>query len=249
MLGGFGGSGCTLGSDDGESETDGSSTGGVSVSESASDGSNGGSNGGSESDSGGSESDTGGSATAGTTDATGSSGGTTDDGSSSDGSSSAGSTSTGGLGGYCEAADDWMGAWSTLEDEVLALVNQRRAEGANCGGQGSFGPTGPLTMDPQLRCAARLHSKDMVDRDYFDHTNPDGESPWDRMEKTGYGGYSNAGENIAAGSATAAGVIDQWMGSDGHCSNIMSPDFDDIGVGYYPGGEYGHVWTQVFAKK
>jgi len=153
------------------------------------------------------------------------------------------------MGGYCAADDDWMGSWATLEDEVLTIVNQKRSQGANCGSEGSFGAAGPLTMDSLLRCAARLHSQDMVDRAFFDHTNPDGESPWDRIEKTGYGAYQNAGENIAAGSPTAAGVVDQWMNSDGHCANIMNPAFNQIGVGYYPGGQYGHVWTQVFTKK
>jgi uncharacterized protein YkwD len=248
---GFGVGGCTLGSDDGDSETDAGSTGGVSVSASS---------GSSEGTDGGSDSETGASSTGGTTDdsesggstdggTTGTSDPSTTDGTASTSTSTSEGTSTGGMSGYCEPTNDWMGAWSTLEEEVLVLVNERRSEGANCGSEGSFGPTGPLTMQPLLRCAARLHSKDMVDRDFFDHTNPDGESPWDRMDKAGYGGYSNAGENIAAGSATAAGVVDQWMGSDGHCSNIMSPDFEEIGVGYYPGGDFGHVWTQVFAKK
>jgi uncharacterized protein YkwD len=37
------------------------------------------------------------------------------------------------------------------------------------------------------------------------------------------------------------------MGSDGHCSNIMS-DHTKIGVGYYPGGDFGHLWTQTFGR-
>lgn len=168
-----------------------------------------------------------------------------------DGSSSTGSTgSTGGMmGAYCDASDAWAPGHATLEDEVLTIVNQVRSQGASCGSKGSFGPTGPLEMDPLLRCAARYHSKDMVDRDFFSHDNPDGEDPWDRIAKTGYGSYKTAGENIAAGSGTAAGVMNQWMTSDGHCANIMNPEFTEIGIGYYPGGDYGHVWTQVFAAK
>jgi uncharacterized protein YkwD len=150
---------------------------------------------------------------------------------------------------YCGPAATWDAAWKQKEEDILAIVNQVRAQGANCGSEGNFGPAGPLTMDPNLRCAARMHSKDMNDRDFFDHTNPDGESPWDRMDKAGYGNYSNAGENIAAGSPDAAGTMDQWMGSDGHCANIMNPDFEHIGVGYHPGGQWGHLWTQVFGAK
>jgi uncharacterized protein YkwD len=146
---------------------------------------------------------------------------------------------------FCMGVAGSDAAWSTMEEEILVIVNQRRAEGANCGSEGNFGPAGPLTMNPALRCAARVHSKQMVTEDFFDHTTPWGESPWDRMMAAGYS-YSTAGENIAAGNSTAASTMQQWMDSDGHCSNIMNADFTEIGVGYYPGGGYGHYWTQNF---
>lgn len=152
-----------------------------------------------------------------------------------------GDDTSGPVDGYCDAVDGWSGARAAAEDEVLELVNQHRAEGATCGAR-TFGPTDPLTMDPALRCAARVHTQDMADREFFDHTNPDGEAPWDRMESAGYS-WSNAGENIAGGSSTAAGVVQQWMDSPGHCENIMSPDFVDIGIGYV---DDARLWTQVF---
>ena len=130
---------------------------------------------------------------------------------------------------------------TALEDEILAIVNQHRAAGASCGGQAQP-PVGPLTMAPALRCAARVHTKDMFDRNYFDHTNPDGQLPWDRMVLAGYA-WSSAGENIAGGNATAAATMGQWMNSAGHCTNIMNGDFVDIGVGHV---EAGALWTQVF---
>ncbi len=148
---------------------------------------------------------------------------------------------------YCMDVAQWEPQWAQLEQEILAIVNEVRAQGANCGSEGSFGPTQPLTMQPNLRCAARVHSKDMADRSFFDHTNPSGESPWDRMGQAGYS-YSAAGENIAGGNGTAAATMDQWMNSDGHCANIMSPNFTEIGVGYYPGGQWGHLWTQAFGS-
>lgn len=146
---------------------------------------------------------------------------------------------------HCQPAANWQASWSQWEQEVLDLVNQRRAQGANCGSQGSFGATGPLTMHAILRCAARLHSKDMNDRSFFDHTNPSGEGPGDRAGQAGYNtGW--VGENIATGQPSPAEVMNGWMQSDGHCSNIMNPDYRDLGVGYYPGGQWGHLWTQVF---
>jgi uncharacterized protein YkwD len=146
---------------------------------------------------------------------------------------------------YCMEFAVWDDNGAMLEEEILDIVNQRRSEGANCGSEGNFGPAGPLTMNPALRCAARKHSKQMVEEDFFDHTTPWGESPGDRIDGAGYNGFT-WGENIAAGNSTAAATMDQWMNSDGHCANVMNPDFEDIGVGYYPGGGYGHYWTQNF---
>jgi len=146
---------------------------------------------------------------------------------------------------YCNPVSDWPMDWWTREEEMLPLVNARRSEGANCGSEGNFGPAPPLTTHPALRCAARAHSKDMADNDYFSHTNLMNEGPGVRIGYAGYN-YNTWGENIAAGNATAAATVDQWMNSDGHCANIMNPSFEHIGIGYSPGGQWGHLWTQVF---
>lgn len=150
---------------------------------------------------------------------------------------------------YCDNVDDWPDEALEFESQVLSLVNQARAADRQCGGQ-SFMATGPLTMEPRLRCAARVHSLDMATRDYFDHTNLDGESPFDRMERAGYE-FRQAGENIAAGQPTPDAVVAGWLESPGHCSNIMSPDFEDIGVGYHlaMGARFPHYWTQVFGTE
>lgn len=145
----------------------------------------------------------------------------------------------GGGGGGGGNTDDWPAANAAFEDELLDLVNERRAQGATCGGE-DFDATGPLTKDDLLTEAARGHSLDMVERDFFDHRNPDGDSPGDRIEALGYE-WSTWGENIAAGQATPEAVMQTWMNSAGHCSNIMNPDFEEIGLGFYE----GH-WTQVF---
>jgi uncharacterized protein YkwD len=116
--------------------------------------------------------------------------------------------------------------------------------GANCGGE-NFGPAEPLVMEPSLQCAARMHSLDMDERNFFAHDNPSGEGPSQRMDDAGYDGRT-WGENIAGGSSDAEGTMDQWMDSPGHCSNIMNPSFSQIGVGYHPGGDWGHLWTQTF---
>lgn len=144
----------------------------------------------------------------------------------------------------------WPEPLPTWEDEVVALVNQARAAGGDCGTNGTFAPTGPLTVNASLHCAARVHSKDMADRNFFSHTNPDGEDPFDRMAEAGYGSYAQQGENIAAGTMTAKDTVDGWLASDGHCANMLDPTYREIGVGAYEGpGEYVYYWTQNFAAK
>lgn len=142
---------------------------------------------------------------------------------------------------YCDPARGWSATATSLEAQIVTIVNQHRAAGATCGGQ-TMPPVPPLTADPALRCAARVHTKDMADRGFFDHTNPDGEDPFERMVRAGYM-WSNAGENIAGGGATAESTMQQWMGSPGHCGNIMSGDYEHIGVGHV---ESDRLWTQVF---
>lgn len=128
------------------------------------------------------------------------------------------------------------------QGEVIELVNARREQGADCGSAGSFAPAGPLAFNEVLAVTAQEHSTDMSVRDYFDHTNPDGDGPGERIDAAGYQ-WSTWAENIAAGQRTSEEVVDGWMNSDSHCSNIMNPAFLEIGVGFAADGFY---WTQVF---
>jgi hypothetical protein len=147
--------------------------------------------------------------------------------------------------GYCDDVASWDAGWAAWEEEVVDLVNLERSAGAYCGGTW-FDPVPDLTMNEALRCAARVHSADMVDRDFFDHTNPDGESSADRISEAGYS-WSTCGENIAQGYVDPADVVAGWMDSTGHCENIMYGGFEEIGVGYVPGSPYGGgTWTQTF---
>jgi uncharacterized protein YkwD len=134
------------------------------------------------------------------------------------------------------------GGSTAQEDEVLALTNQRRAQGASCGGQ-VFGPAGPLAHNAQLQAAARNHSRDMATRGYFSHQSPEGAGPSDRARAAGYpSGF--IGENIAAGYPTPAAVVEGWMQSPGHCLNIMEPRYRYLGVGHHAGSR--SYWTQNF---
>ena len=123
-----------------------------------------------------------------------------------------------------------------FELKVLELVNIER----NKNGLSN------LTLSENLSNVARMHSRDMYDRSFFNHTNPDGLSPFDRMKNYGIS-YKAAAENIAVGQSTPEQVVSSWMNSDGHRKNILNPSYNKIGIGYYNSGAgYVHYWTQCF---
>ena len=131
---------------------------------------------------------------------------------------------------------------SDLIHRVVELVNQERGKMS----------LAPLQLNSQLTQSAQWHSQDMVDHNFMGHKGSDGSSPFDRMHQAGYQ-FSNAGENIAAGYATAESVMDGWMneqpdssGHRGHRENILNPNFHDMGIGYAFGQatKYYHYWTQ-----
>merc|ERR1711933_361981 len=75
----------------------------------------------------------------------------------------------------------------------------------------------------------------------------DGRSPWARASAQGIN--ANA-ENIAAGSSSAQGSLNQWKGSNGHCKNMMNPSARLIGIGYAHNADatYKHYWTEMLSN-
>ncbi|MET9652495.1 CAP domain-containing protein [Streptomyces sp. NPDC006460] len=126
-----------------------------------------------------------------------------------------------------------VGRDAAAATEVVRLVNQQRA---------LVGCT-PVTSDSRLAALADTFSQDMAARGFFDHTDPDGASPWVRAQKAGIA--SMGGENIARGQVDAAAVMQSWMASDGHRANILNCDFKTIGVGVHF-ADGGPWWTQDF---
>lgn len=122
---------------------------------------------------------------------------------------------------------------TAAEAAVLGLVNEERAQ-VGCA---------PVKASTALSDLARAHSEDMAARGYFDHTDPDGATPWDRAEKAGVSGLG--AENIARGQADAGAVMNAWMQSEGHRANILNCDFTTMGVGVHM-GDGGPWWTQNF---
>jgi uncharacterized protein YkwD len=102
---------------------------------------------------------------------------------------------------------------------------------------------GPLRWDNRTGSVAQAHADDMVRRDYFSHTNPEGQSPFDRLRAAGVT-YAAAAENIAYGYPTAAGVLQGWLNSEGHRRNLENCEYTHHGVGLNRG-----KWVEVFIRR
>ncbi|GAA0178799.1 CAP domain-containing protein [Clostridium sediminicola] len=128
--------------------------------------------------------------------------------------------------------------YSTFENKVIQLVNRERAKAG----------LGELGTSKKLCEVARLKSQDMIDKNYFSHTSPTYGAPFDMISKFGIT-YMAAGENIAYGQTTPEQVMDGWMNSDGHRSNILKSSFSEIGVGVATDSNGRYYWTQMFIGK
>lgn len=111
--------------------------------------------------------------------------------------------------------------------KVLDLVNKERKKAG----------VEPVTMDKDLLEAAMLRSYETAI--YFSHTRPNGTDCSTVSSKT-------FGENIAAGLADPSSVMGAWMGSSGHKTNILDPNWTSVGIGCVM--VYNSIyWVQCFS--
>lgn len=130
--------------------------------------------------------------------------------------------------------------WSPQELQAVDLINQHRRN-AGCA---------PVQLNQELGVAAKSHSRDMAEKNYFSHTGLDGSTFGQRAKAANYQ-YWPSGEIIGAGYATGTEVVNGWMNSSGHRSIILTCNNDDIGIGFYSksGSQWGHYWTAVFGQR
>jgi uncharacterized protein YkwD len=139
---------------------------------------------------------------------------------------------------------------AVVREAVLCLVNHVRAERS----------LAPLKLSAQLEAAAEDHDAEMLQLDYFAHVSPDGETPVQRIRKTGYiasesDGYV-IGENLAWGTyslSTPEAIVEAWVASPGHLANILESRYVDTGIGVVPAvpqslaeGSPGATYAQEF---
>ncbi|MEA3311422.1 MAG: CAP domain-containing protein [candidate division WOR-3 bacterium] len=128
------------------------------------------------------------------------------------------------------------------EEQLFDMINVQRAkEGAD-----------PLHWNNQLASAARFHSQEMIDNNYFSHDskNKNGasyETFGQRILRFNYH-YYPIGENIA-GCQTVQQAFQGWLDSPGHHENMVRKSFSEAGLGIRVGGPYGKMFTHDFGYR
>jgi uncharacterized protein YkwD len=131
--------------------------------------------------------------------------------------------------GYSQEEPPRFGPVDPEVREFIRLVNGRRH---------SIGCP-ELKWNERIAAVAQRHSQDMVSRNFFNHRNPDGDDPFDRLEEAGLH-FSAAAENIASGPKTGKEVYELWLNSRGHRRNMLNCRYTKQGVGR-AGGRWTHV--------
>lgn len=102
----------------------------------------------------------------------------------------------------------------------------------------------PLQYNTLLEEAAKKKAQDMFAKNYWSHFAPDGTSPWDFINGSGYR-YEYAGENLAKNFLFSQGVVDAWMNSPTHRENILKKNYTEVGYAIVNGVMNGEETTLV----
>lgn len=102
-----------------------------------------------------------------------------------------------------------------------------------------------LKRNEQLSRAASLKAQDMLQKQYWAHSAPDGVTPWKWFQDIGYQ-YSLAGENLARDFKSAGETVSAWMASPQHKANVLGA-YSDVGFAIASGKLEGKDATIIVA--
>ena len=133
----------------------------------------------------------------------------------------------------------------TISQAELAMVNALNVDRTTRG-------LVPVRIDSRLMAIARGRSADMVAKDYFSHTQPDGRNVFAILTAKKINWYG-AGEIIAWNNyptleTSVAAANNQWLNSPGHKAIVVSTSYNYVGVGLALGTNGKKLWTAVYMR-
>jgi hypothetical protein len=106
-----------------------------------------------------------------------------------------------------------------------------------------------LNYNSSLAQAAQYKAQDMIDNNYFSHTDPKGNYIWSTDAADGYTPYTTLGENLAINFSDTTSLMSAWIDSPEHRQNILNPAFQDQGVGVSTGDKSKNQFDITIANE
>jgi uncharacterized protein YkwD len=132
---------------------------------------------------------------------------------------------------------------------LLDAVDRWRARGSRCGMRGRFPPAATLHDDPALRCAARVHARELAVRGEVTHLDAQELGPPERALAVGY--TAAVVEHLAAGTDDAVAVVDTlWLRDDAICADLLDAAHVDAGAAFVGDVDdaYGSYWVLLLGR-
>jgi uncharacterized protein YkwD len=126
------------------------------------------------------------------------------------------------------------------ESRIFDLINaERRHQGLAA-----------LTYNPRLDQMAKIQAQNMARFQKMAHVLPDAQLPTlvSRAQYVGYP-FGRIAENVALGYLSAETVVQGWMASKGHRTNILNPDVGETGIAIARSSAGGLYYCQVFGRQ
>ncbi|WP_235692915.1 CAP domain-containing protein [Deinococcus aquaedulcis] len=139
-------------------------------------------------------------------------------------------------------------AQTTAESQLVARLNQVRAQGVSCPGSGVRPVAGGLTYTPALAAAARQQAAYMSSTGRISHTGAGGSTPRVRAASTGVNAVSVTEIIFMGGGVNPESAIRWWLNSAVHCFWMNERRYTHVGAAVVPGSR-GTAYVMVLSSQ
>lgn len=126
-----------------------------------------------------------------------------------------------------------------IEANALELINMTNEYRKELG-------LSELIPNPRLTQAAVNKAQDLLTKQYFAHTSPEGKKFSEWIKEVSYK-YFYVGENLAIDFNNNQEIFQAWLGSPSHKENIIKPQYQEIGIAVLE-GKYKNRETTVVVQ-
>ena len=128
---------------------------------------------------------------------------------------------------------------NSVSESVIQLINSARNQAGILS----------LQMSSELSNSAQRHSDDMANIGALNHVGSDGSQFWERMIDADYELTTGAENILVRNDANPESVFNQWWNSADHQTNMMNPDYVEVGVAYAQSSNGSYYFTMVLGTR